>query len=70
MNYRFGFNGQEKDNEVAGIGNSNTAMFWQYDSRLGRRWNVDPVDQINISNYATFADNPLNNTDVLGSVTD
>jgi len=29
-------------------------MFWQYDTRLGSRWNVDSVDQISISNYATL----------------
>lgn len=40
--YRYGFNGQEKDDEVSGSGNSYTAEFWQYDSRLGRRWNIDP----------------------------
>ena len=57
--YRFGFNGQEKDNEIAGIGNSNTAQFWQYDTRLGRRWNIDPVDQIGVSNYAVMRDNPI-----------
>jgi len=59
IDYRFGFNGQEKDNEVAGIGNSNTAQFWQYDTRLGRRWNIDPVDQIRISNYAVMKLNPI-----------
>ena len=33
----------EMDNEVNNItGSSYTAEFWQYDSRLGRRWNVDP----------------------------
>ena len=41
--YRYFFNGQEADNEVLGEGVSLTAEFWQYDSRLGRRWNVDPV---------------------------
>ena len=41
--YRYFFNGQEADNEVLGDGVSLTAEFWQYDSRLGRRWNVDPV---------------------------
>ena len=41
--YRFGFNGQELDNELSGKGNSYTAEYWQYDSRLGRRFNVDPV---------------------------
>ena len=45
-NYRFGFNGQEKDDEIFGsTGTSYTAEFWQYDARIGRRWNVDPVDK-------------------------
>lgn len=57
--YRFHFNGQEADNEVAGSGNSYTAEFWQYDSRLGRRWNVDPVVKDWESPYATFRNNPI-----------
>jgi len=57
--YRFGFNGQEKDNEVAGIGNFTTAMFWEYDSRIGRRWNVDPIVHVWESPYATFSNNPI-----------
>ncbi|HMT34992.1 MAG TPA: hypothetical protein PKC41_03985 [Chitinophagaceae bacterium] len=65
--YRFGFNGQHKDNEIAGIGNHNTALFWEYDTRLGRRWNIDPVDQVSISNYATFGNNPIFYSDVLGN---
>jgi len=64
--YRFGFNGQEKDNEVYGEGKSYTAEFWQYDSRLGRRWNVDPVTKPNESPYATFANNPIWFTDKVG----
>jgi len=64
--YRFGFNGQEKDNEIAGIGNSNTAQFWQYDTRLGRRWNLDPKPQIRISDYAAFGNNPIIHTDLHG----
>jgi len=64
--YRYGFNGQEKDNEIAGEGNSYTAQFWQYDSRLGRRWNVDPKPNPSISNYATFANNPILYNDILG----
>jgi hypothetical protein len=27
--YRFGFNDKEKDNEIAGAGNRNTAKFWE-----------------------------------------
>jgi hypothetical protein len=56
--YRFHFNGQEADNEVAGIGNSYTAEFWQYDSRLGRRWNRDPKSVSWESSYVVNGDNP------------
>ncbi|MFO0322304.1 MAG: hypothetical protein ACK504_07750, partial [Bacteroidota bacterium] len=49
--YRYGFNGQEKDDEIAGNGNINTAEFWQYDTRLGRRWNIDPVVKPSRSGY-------------------
>ena len=56
----------EKDDEVSGSGNSYTAEFWQYDSRLGRRWNLDPKPNPSISNYATFANNPIMYTDVKG----
>lgn len=58
-NYVFGFNGQEQDNEISGTGNSYTAEFWQYNPRLGRRWNIDPVDKPWESSYACFANNPL-----------
>ena len=57
--YRYGFNGQEKDDEVAGEGNSYTAEFWQYDSRVARRWNTDPVVKYHESPYAAFANNPI-----------
>ena len=66
---RYGFNGQEQDNEIKGEGNSYGAEFWEYDSRSGRRWNVDPKPNPSISNYATFANNPIFNIDVLGDTT-
>jgi hypothetical protein len=66
--YRFGFNGQEKDDEVAGAGNTNTAMYWEYDTRLGRRWNLDPKPTIGISDYAVMGDNPIFNMDWLGDI--
>ncbi|MEM9022256.1 MAG: hypothetical protein AAGB22_00845, partial [Bacteroidota bacterium] len=56
--YRFGMNGMEMDNEVSGDGNSYTAPFWQYDARLGRRWNVDPIVKHHEAPYATFSNNP------------
>jgi hypothetical protein len=59
MGYRWGFGSQEADNEVSGRGNSYTAEFWQYDSRLGRRWNVDPVFKHYTSNYSVLGNNPL-----------
>ena len=57
--YRFGFNTQEKDDEVYGEGNLNTAEFWQYDTRIGRRWNVDPKYNAYESRYAVNGNNPL-----------
>jgi|GEM_PF-6225101 len=41
--YRFGFNGQQKDNEIAGVGNHLDFKFRGYDSRIGRFWSVDPL---------------------------
>ncbi|MGV6861484.1 MAG: NucA/NucB deoxyribonuclease domain-containing protein, partial [Putridiphycobacter sp.] len=58
--YKYGFQGQEKDDEVSSVeGSSYTAEFWQYDSRLARRWNIDPVVKEHESPYATFANNPI-----------
>jgi hypothetical protein len=67
--YRFGFNGQEKDDEVYGAGNLNTAEFWEYDTRIGRRWNTDPRPNISVSSYATFNNNPISFSDVHGDTT-
>jgi LysM repeat protein len=57
--YRYGFNGQEKSNEIKDEGNSYTAAYWEYDSRLGRRWNVDPIFRAYESPYAAFGNNPI-----------
>jgi len=66
-NYRFGFNTQEKVDEISGLGNHNTALFWEYDTRLGRRWNLDPVIKPWISHYSTLSGNPILNIDPLGN---
>jgi hypothetical protein len=56
--YRYGAsNGQEKSTEING--SSYTAEFWQYDARIVRRWNVDPVSKEYESPYAAFANNPI-----------
>ena len=64
--YRYGFNGHERSTEINSDGNSTTAEFWQYDARLGRRWNRDPKPIISISPYATFLNNPIYFNDPLG----
>ena len=59
VNYLYGYQSYEKDKEVYGEGNAYTAMFWEYDSRLGRRCNVDPVVKEGESPYGCFANNPI-----------
>ena len=65
-NYRYGFNGQEKSDELDENGNSYTAEFWQYSATIARRWNVDPVVIVEESGYATFSDNPIKYNDPNG----
>ncbi len=64
--YRYGYNTQEKSLEIDPNGNHNTAEFWEYDARSGRRWNRDPKPITGISDYATFAGNPILHSDALG----
>ncbi|WPQ61472.1 hypothetical protein SIO70_24240 [Chitinophaga sancti] len=63
--YRYGYNGQEKDLDING--NSYTAQFWEYDSRIGRRWNLDPVYTVGVSQYAVNGNNPVSYTDPYGN---
>jgi len=61
-------NGQEKDDEVTGNPGSHTsALFWEYDTRLGRRWNLDPEPMAGVSDYSTFNNNPILQVDILGN---
>jgi RHS repeat-associated protein len=66
--YRYGFNGQMKDNDIYGQNNVYTAQFWEYDPRLGRRWDIDPatMEHPYLSPYACFADNPVTYADPNG----
>ncbi|MDP2387571.1 MAG: hypothetical protein Q8M29_14435 [Bacteroidota bacterium] len=64
--YRFGYNDQEKDDEVYGPGNLNAAEHWEYDTRLGRRWNIDPVVDPGVASYACFNNNPVHYSDING----
>src|SRR6476620_5342901 len=42
-NYRYGFNGMERDDEVKGEGNSINYTFRMHDPRVGRFFAVDPL---------------------------
>ena len=64
--YRLGFNTQEKSKEISTNGDHTTALYWEYDSRLGRRWNLDPKPQIYLSDYSVNGLNPIRNFDWLG----
>ena len=64
--YRYGYNTQEKVEEIAGAGNHYTAPFWEYDPRVVTRWNRDPVTYSWQSPYAINNNNPIIFSDPLG----
>jgi hypothetical protein len=64
--YRFGYQGQEADNKIGGLGQHTTAKFWEYDTWAVKRWNTDPVTFPWQSTYATFNNNPIIYSDGLG----
>ncbi len=64
--YRFGFNTQEKDDEIYGKGNATSAEYWEYDTRLGRRWNVDPINKPWQSDYLCLSNSPISKVDFNG----
>ncbi len=54
--YRYAFNTQER---VPELNESHyTSLYWEYDGRLARRWNRDPVIKSWESSYLTLSDNP------------
>ncbi len=59
--YRYGFGGHEKDDEVKGDGNEYATEFRQYDPRLGRWMVTDPLASkgAGISPYAFCFNSPL-----------
>jgi hypothetical protein len=66
--YRYGLNGQEKDTNIQS--DHYTAEYWEYDSRSGRRWNLDPKPTLGISQYSAFNNNPIWYNDPLGDSTE
>ena len=65
--YRYSINGQEKESLLND--NITTAEYWEYDSRIGKRWNLDPVVNPGQSPYLTFGGNPIANIDPNGADT-
>jgi len=63
--YRYSINSQEKETGLNE--NITTALYWEYDSRIGRRWNIDPIVKPWESPFACFSNNPLIFTDELGN---
>jgi len=57
--YRHGFQGMEKDDEIKGAGNSLDFGARMYDSRIGRWLCPDPANQFILSQYLAFANNPI-----------
>ncbi len=58
--YRYGFNGQEKDDEVKGNGNSLSFLYRVYDPRLGKFLSVDPLaDDYPWNSTYAFAENKV-----------
>src|SRR5690606_20220753 len=67
-NYRFGYNGKEKDNEGKGLGNSQNYGLRIYDTRLAKFLSVDPLTREfpSLSTYHFAANNPIRFIDLDG----
>ncbi|AMO20670.2 RHS repeat-associated core domain-containing protein [Flavobacterium columnare] len=67
-NYRYGFQGQEKDDQIKGEGNSLNYTFRMHDPRVGRFFAVDPLarDYPWNSPYAFSENDPINYVDLEG----
>lgn len=64
--YRFGYQGSEKDDEVKGDGNSYTTHFRLLDPRIGRWLTIDPKTCAFESPYVSMGNNPIVYNDVFG----
>ena len=67
--YRYGFQGQEKDDEIKGEGNSYAFELRMLDSRVGRWFSMDPYDEYP-SPYLSMGNNPISLIDPDGGHTE
>lgn len=67
-NYRYGFNGAEKDDEIKGSGNTYDLGLREYDARLGRMFCIDPraPEYAWQSPYVYHRNSPIWKVDYLG----
>jgi RHS repeat-associated protein len=66
--YRFGFNGMQRDDDVAGKGNWQDYGLRQYDNRLGRFISIDPLASYYpwYASYQFAGNNPIRYIDLDG----
>lgn len=69
-NFRFGYQGSEKDNEINGSGNSYTTQYRILDVRIGRWFSMDPKGMHGESPYSSMGNNPVWHNDILGDIFD
>jgi len=62
--YRYGFQGQEKDDEIKGEGNSVNYKYRMHDTRIGRFFAVDPLTK----NYAHYSPYSFSGNEVIAAV--
>jgi hypothetical protein len=62
--YRYSHNSQEKEDAL--FKGAQSAEYWMYDSRIGRRWERDPIVKTWESPYAVFGNNPILLNDLKG----
>ena len=62
----YSFQGQERDDEVKGAGNSYTTYFRQLDPRVGRWFSIDPKMTALESPYVSMGNNPITCIDIEG----
>jgi RHS repeat-associated protein len=69
LNYRYGFNGKEKDDEVMGAGNEIDYGMRVYDPRAGRFMSVDPLTgkYPQLTPYQFSSNDPIESVDLDGA---